>query len=132
MFRGRFFTGFALLVAMFCERWCAGAQTYGLYQSLDGGVTWREAVHPFKANRVNTLYSEADHVWAGTERGLFISRDAGQSWRDLSEMRFGNIKSITSARDVMILGTKAGVWRATKGDDWSQVIELAGQYIRTV
>ena len=109
-----------------------GAPGYGVYVSNDGGASWKEASHPFKANRVNALVAEGERVWAGTDRGLFSSRDGGKTWRDLGQSRLGSIQGIAVAGDVMVLGTKSGVWRAQKGSHWTAPAELAGQKIRAV
>src|SRR5687768_9317005 len=98
MLRSSHFFGLAwFIVAMAADGiWCQGAQTYGLYQSLDGGTSWKEVGHPFKSIRVNALHADGDRVWAGTEKGLFASRDAGKTWRDLGQARLGNVKGIAA------------------------------------
>jgi photosystem II stability/assembly factor-like uncharacterized protein len=133
MSRSRFFSTLALLfLANICESSLAATHTYGVYQSVDGGATWREFSHPFKTLRVNALHAEGARVWAGTDSGLYASRDAGRTWRDLGQSRLGNIQSIAATRDLMILGTKTGLWRAEKGSDWSQAAELKTQIVRAV
>lgn len=121
-----------LLATHLCDCAAATGHTYGIYQSNDGGSTWKEVPHPFKTLRVNALHADGDRVWAGTERGLFASRDSGKTWRDLAQSRIGNIQSITATRDVMILATKSGLWRAQKGGDWSQAVEFNGRIMRAV
>lgn len=131
MSRSRLFSALALLLlANFCESPAAATHTYGVFQSVDGGSTWREVSHPFKTLRVNALHAQGERVWAGTDRGLFSSRDAGKTWRDLAQSRLGNIQSIAATRDVMVLGTKSGLWRAEKGSDWSQVAGLNPEVVR--
>ena len=119
-------------VALWVSEVARGAISYGVFVSADGGVSWREASHPFKANRVNALVAEGERVWAGTDRGLFSSRDAGKTWRDLGQSRLGSIQGIAVAGDVMVVGTRAGVWRAQKGSHWTAPAELAGEKIRAV
>lgn len=131
--RIRLFSALLLLIA--ARLWdCAAAtgHTFGIYHSNDGGSTWKEVSHPFKNLRVNALHADGDRVWAGTERGLFASRDAGKTWRDLAQSRLGNIQSIAATRDVMILATKSGLWRAQKGSDWSEAAEFKGRVMRAV
>jgi hypothetical protein len=121
--------GFFALVATGVSR---GAPGYGVYISTDRGASWKEPAHPFKGNRVNAISAEGVRVWAGTERGLFASRDGGKTWRDLGQSRLGNIQGIAIAGDVMTLGTKTGVWRAQKGNDFSEALELSGQHVRAI
>lgn len=131
MARIRLFSALLLLMAArLCDCAAATGHTFGLYQSNDSGSTWKEVSHPFKNLRVNALHAESDRVWAGTDRGLFASRDAGKTWRDLAQPRLGNIQSIAATRDVMILATKSGLWRAQKGNDWSQAAEFNGRIMR--
>lgn len=131
--RIRLFSALLLMMATrLCDWAAATSHTFGLYQSSDGGSTWKEVSHPFKNLRVNALHADGDRVWAGTERGLFSSRDAGKTWRDLAQSRLGNIQSIAATRDVMILATKRGLWRAQKGGDWSEAAEFKGRIMRAV
>ncbi|HUS34393.1 MAG TPA: hypothetical protein VM680_03475 [Verrucomicrobiae bacterium] len=133
MSRSRLFPVLALfLLANLSSRSAPATHTYSVHQSVDGGATWREFPHPFKSIRVNALHANGDRVWAGTENGLFASRDGGKTWRDLAQSRLGNIQSIAATADVMVLGTKSGIWRAEKGSDWSQSAELKSRIIRAV
>jgi photosystem II stability/assembly factor-like uncharacterized protein len=133
MSRSRLFHVLALLwLANICGQSAPATHTYSIHQSVDGGATWREFRHPFKSLRVNALHAEGDHVWAGTENGLFASRDGGKTWRDVGQSRLGNIQSIAATTEVMVVGTKSGIWRAEKGSDWTQTAELKSQIIRSV
>jgi photosystem II stability/assembly factor-like uncharacterized protein len=57
----------------------------GFFKSEDGGATWREA-EVFKGEAIHSLTqspSNPDLLLAGTNRGIFRSGDAGDSWEQL-------------------------------------------------
>jgi photosystem II stability/assembly factor-like uncharacterized protein len=130
MFKGGVIAAFVLLALFGAGRRCEGAQAYGVYESTDAGTTWRELSHPFRTNRVNALHAVGDRVWAGTEHSLFVSRDTGKSWRDIGQTQLVNVQAIVSAHDVLIVGSKNGVWRKRENGDWSRPSELKDQFIR--
>ena len=64
------------------DRLFAGTAGHGLFASSDDGLTW-QALSALPAARVNTLQlldGEGLAVLAGTESGLYLSGDGGQSW----------------------------------------------------
>ena len=61
------------------------ATAYGLWRSLDGGLTWAEANSGIPTMDRYTQDVEVDatragHVLAATDRGVYVSTDAAASW----------------------------------------------------
>lgn len=59
--------------------------TSGLLVSRDGGKNWRPSGKvPEKLITLSTSAKDVKTLYAGTQQGLFITKDAGQSWNRLS------------------------------------------------
>ncbi|MEW6367897.1 MAG: hypothetical protein AB1714_24975 [Acidobacteriota bacterium] len=61
----------------------AGVEGVGIFRSTDCGDTWQQSNEELANLYVRSLAvhpSDGDIVFAGTERGVFISTDAGVSW----------------------------------------------------
>jgi photosystem II stability/assembly factor-like uncharacterized protein len=57
----------------------------GFFKTTDGGATWREA-EQFKGEAIHSLTQASSNpnvLLAGTNRGIFRSQDAGDSWEQL-------------------------------------------------
>jgi photosystem II stability/assembly factor-like uncharacterized protein len=99
----------------------AGKTEGGLYKTTDGGVRWSRiarkggdcfgaTVHPRKPGWVYLCIAEGDD-----EPGLWLSKDAGQTWKALEGMPFRNAQRVTfdPRDDAMIYVSTFGgsVWR---------------------
>ena len=76
-----------------------GSQKRGIYQSSDGGNNWKNITSTFKGAANNVLHiaiapGSSKIIYAGTGAGLFISKDAGKSWKQLGKGSFEKIESI--------------------------------------
>jgi photosystem II stability/assembly factor-like uncharacterized protein len=109
-------TYFAAVSSEFPE--CAG-----VFRSGDDGATW-EQLPGMREHQVWSLAaSPADPslIAAGTEQGLFITHDRGESWQPLSlseDVRVHPIVSIAfhpSARDTIYVGTPHLAWKTVDG-----------------
>lgn len=69
------------------ERIAAGCRGSGLWESVDGGRTWRDAELPAE-DVFSVAFSPADGaLYSGTEpSALFVRRD-GEDWRELAALR---------------------------------------------
>jgi ligand-binding sensor domain-containing protein len=74
----------------------AGTRDQGLFRSSDGGATWTNSGAGIQTMNVTAIAFDPDDasvVWAGTENGLYISRNGGSVWQ-ISSLRLGQISSI--------------------------------------
>lgn len=64
----------------------AAESVFSLYQSTDHGNSWVQAGRGLPAEaRVNALEVAGTITIAGTDRGIFISRDAGTNWQPTTQ-----------------------------------------------
>ena len=119
----------------------------GLFQTQDGGATWRDISGPMVGRSVHRLVqvrSHLDRLYAGlrdpndsTKGGLFRSDDAGASWRQLGTSQLGDVQSLSvcAARPNVVIvaagppdGAGGSVWERITlwrsedgGDTWKQM-----------
>jgi photosystem II stability/assembly factor-like uncharacterized protein len=86
----------------------------GFYKSRDGGATWKEAAE-FKSEAIHALAQspkDPDILLAGTNRGVFRSLDAGDSWRQIDTSAMPGLVNVESLavdpRDSNVI--YAGTW----------------------
>jgi photosystem II stability/assembly factor-like uncharacterized protein len=99
----------------------AGNTEGGLYKTTDGGTTWTRiarkdadtfgaTVHPRKPDWVYLCIAEGD-----AQPGLWLSKDAGKTWKPLDGMPFRNAQRVTfDPNDDSIIYVStfgASVWR---------------------
>ncbi len=58
----------------------AGSWYHGIARSTDGGATWAFANNGLNSRQVGGIYRANGVIYAGTTRGVMISRDEGQTW----------------------------------------------------
>ena len=110
-----------------------GSEKNGLYQSVDGGASWRCITPGFSGSAKNILSvvvspASPQTVYAGTAAGLFVSRDAGASWSQLGKGVFEKVENLSVCRrhpSTLYLCAhypgqsfywgKAGFWRSDDG-----------------
>ncbi len=65
------------------NRWYGRLES-GVAITEDAGRTWRKSSQGLDIPRVNTLWTprSSDDVYVGTPAGLYVSRDAGETWQD--------------------------------------------------
>jgi photosystem II stability/assembly factor-like uncharacterized protein len=106
----------------------------GLLKSSDGGATWQSA-----GLMRSTVYGlaldpeEPATLYAGTDAGLYMSADAGGSWRSLGaaleDVPVEAVAIDSRARQTMYAGTDRGVFMSTNaGHSWRR---LGGLPLRT-
>jgi photosystem II stability/assembly factor-like uncharacterized protein len=74
----------------------------------DGGKTWNSRALPFELKGTLRLHpADENTVVLASDHGVFISRDAGESWRqaNLSEL---SIDDLASVRDAVVVSTAKG------------------------
>ena len=113
-----------------------GTTSSWLYQSQDGGATWRRLTKLSKKDNLvldNILVDESDSktllvgtwVFDRPDGALFISHDGGSSWESVKDMEGQSIRALAQAPSnskVFIAGTLKGVFRSEDGGlHWSQM-----------
>ncbi len=110
----------------------AGTFGQGVHVSLDRGATWNSAGQALETDIIFALAAhplEAATVYAGTGRGLFVSRDAGANWQAVAALEGQSVRSVflpsqASSAGLVLVGTFGGgvyisedrgqTWRAGK------------------
>ncbi|MFQ5789708.1 MAG: WD40/YVTN/BNR-like repeat-containing protein, partial [Acidobacteriota bacterium] len=102
----------------------------GLYRSRDGGRTFTRLGGPEWGQRtVNDLFWWKASLFAATGEGLFLSHDAGETWKSASaELEGTKVLAISipaAEADLgsdILVGTESGVFKSSDGAlSWRQV-----------
>jgi photosystem II stability/assembly factor-like uncharacterized protein len=111
----------------------AGTRIYGvnatdgqLLVSDDGGRNWAARTPATALLDVAAAPDDPDHIVAAGEEGLFVSRDAGRSWRPLSPRRVGLLA--WTRRDALYLVDGNGRVHVSgdAGRGWRRVGDVGG------
>ena len=95
----------------------------GVYESKDGGESW-QALAGLRGARIESLALSPIHpgtLAAGTSKGVFVSDDAGASWRRISPETDVEMQDITALAfdpadsQVLYAGTPHLPWKTTDG-----------------
>ena len=82
----------------------AAAEQFAVYQSTDRGRSWSRAGQGLPAHsRINAFASLDNMIFAGTNAGVFLSRDAGRTW----------LPTVVSDRIVALATLGASLYAAT-------------------
>jgi photosystem II stability/assembly factor-like uncharacterized protein len=97
---------------------------YGLFRSLDAGTTWEPlgAGAP-RAPTALATGGTAENLYVGTEQGVVISSDQGQSFGTPVGVGSGPVMALAAApnSDMLYAGTPEGLYRsADGGQSWTQ------------
>ncbi len=85
----------------------AGVESSGVYYSLDAGATWAQSTGEINNYTVNVIMPTFSTTLAGSNNGVYITGDDGQSWSPADPFLNGkNIKTLTS------LSKQENVWYA--------------------
>jgi photosystem II stability/assembly factor-like uncharacterized protein len=113
-----------------------GTTTSWIYQSSDGGATWKRLARLGKVDDLvvdNIVVDSSDPktVYAGvwqldqTDGGLYISHDAGATWTSVPDMDGKSIRALTQAPSdpkILVVGAISGVYRSSdSGAHWTQI-----------
>jgi photosystem II stability/assembly factor-like uncharacterized protein len=117
-----------------------GTLTGWIYESRDGGGTWRrlalvgqrdnlalDSMVVDSANPKRVLVGA--WVLGSAEGGLYISNDGGTSWESNADMRGQSIRALSAASSdpkTMVAGTLKGVYRSTDSGEHWQLISPEG------
>jgi photosystem II stability/assembly factor-like uncharacterized protein len=124
-----------------------GSTNSWLYESVDGGASWRRlskldasddlVVDHIVVDAANpaTIYAAA---WKLDQPGggLWVSRDSGRNWSAVEELRGQSIRALAQAPSeskILIAGTLEGVFRsADAGTTWKQISPAGSAEIHEV
>lgn len=98
-------------------------QYAGLFQSVDEGITWKQ-ISDLRQSQVWSLalWAADPHVVAaGTEGGIFLSRDGGENWTHISPRGHSGPQPVVSLAfdsansNILYAGTPHLVWKTIDG-----------------
>jgi photosystem II stability/assembly factor-like uncharacterized protein len=94
----------------------AGTTADGVLHSTDDGKTWTDVNNGLPTNFVNTfaVASKYSAIFAGTDRGLFVSTNAGQLWNPVKSDSNGYAiaaGTLLVADTNIYVSTYSGIWR---------------------
>lgn len=85
----------------------AGTEEDGVYRSADAGLTWLPSNAGLYIPRIASVLIRDKGLWlAGTDAGLFVSRNQASTWSDsLAEEIDAVVTALVANDDVLIMGT---------------------------
>ncbi|MBI3189880.1 MAG: exo-alpha-sialidase, partial [Ignavibacteriales bacterium] len=100
-----------------------GLNGAGLFHSTDKGETWNKLeLTPKNPRRVSQILIFGTNVLVGSDRGIYLSTDLGNSW---SRTLDSNVCSMSMAEDesYILAGVNGrGVWKSTtQGTTWGKI-----------
>jgi len=107
----------------------AGTAAQGLYKSVDGGGTWTASNQGLAALDVRALAVTRDLIVAGTNGGVFYSRDGAATWTSLglTDLDVAAVAVVPGTNGVMVLaGADNGV--STGGSYLFRTQDLSGSW----
>lgn len=122
-----------------------------VYESLNGGQTWRRLSHIGAASELNQNFivdnlivdsSNPERLFAGVWRvdqpdgGLFLSEDAGKSWHSVTGLRGQSVRSLVQSAsnpEILVAGTLQGIFRSIDGGaEWQQISPVGSRELHEV
>jgi photosystem II stability/assembly factor-like uncharacterized protein len=117
-----------------------GTLTGWIYESRDGGGTWRRlALVGGRDNlALDSIVVDSSNpkrilvgawVLGSAEGGIYISNDGGTKWESNADMRGQSIRALSAAPSdpkILVAGTLKGVYRSTDGGDHWRLISPEG------
>ena len=100
----------------------------GLYQTRDNGQTWKHTLKGIAVFSAAYAASDTSIIAAGTRDGVYLSRDAGESWQRISPIANKELQPIMSLgfdprnASVLYAGTPHLPWKTTdSGATWTSI-----------
>jgi photosystem II stability/assembly factor-like uncharacterized protein len=95
----------------------------GVLKSSDSGDSWTPITSGLTANDVYAVVvnpTDSDHLFAGTEMGLFVSQDGGANWgRPAGTLPGRLVSELAFADNVLLAVTDFGLYRSSNyGTSW--------------
>lgn len=102
----------------------AGTNSNGIYLSTDYGSTWTQRNNGLTTLNIKSICFSGVNVYCGTDSGIFISTNNGNSWNSAGMELKGNSNFVmTSNTTTVFTGTSAsGVYSTTNnGANWTSI-----------
>lgn len=98
---------------------------YYVYRSVNSGVSWIPAkVGPPRSKRINALAVDTAMSYAGTDEGIFVSSDDGETWSRVAAGPESRVQSLLATHRAVYAGTNQGVYisrdRGRTWESWSR------------
>jgi photosystem II stability/assembly factor-like uncharacterized protein len=114
-----------LMVPEYPHTWLIGVSSEsreraGVFRSRDSGVTW-EQLPGMRNRQVWSLAASGGLIAAGTEDGLYLTADGGETWNAVSPTGQGPLRPVVSIafdpqnRQVIYAGTPHLAWKTEDG-----------------
>jgi len=96
-----------------------------IYRSTDEGSTWQLLNSDMSVNYIWALAADGNHIFAGTEQGMYVSNDNGQSWEfsfgQNAEIRSiyvkdGNVYAVTWGNGIYVSENNGDTWTSLNDD----------------
>lgn len=99
-----------------------GTNQHGIYISTDNGASWHAGNNGLTNLNVRCLYMQGSSILAGTNDGIFISRNSGKSWKQFFAGK--QINGITALNGKIYAGINKGVLLSVdNGDKWRSIYD---------
>jgi photosystem II stability/assembly factor-like uncharacterized protein len=113
-----------------------GTTNSWIYQSNDGGATWKRLAHLGTVDDLivdNMTVDSADSktIYAGVWQldrpggGVYVSHDSGVTWTSMKDMEGQSVRALSQAPSdskILVVGAISGVYRSTDGGEhWAQI-----------
>ncbi|MES2568497.1 MAG: hypothetical protein V4710_00405 [Verrucomicrobiota bacterium] len=111
----------------------AAAENYAVFKSTDRGRSWiRSDIGMHAGSRINAFGSLDGTLFAGTDSGIFISRDEARSWRPATGMASGRILSFATLERKVFAGTDGSgmLVSADEGKSWAPTAASPSKKLR--
>ncbi|MEO8779194.1 MAG: hypothetical protein ABI389_11065 [Rhodanobacter sp.] len=101
-----------------------------IYRTTDGGANWQRIDHGIPRDSfVNVVRADPQHkglLYAGTERGMYVSFDDGAQWQSLQQnLPMTSVRDIAIHGDDLVLATHGrGFWIMDDGSALRQVADV--------
>lgn len=115
--------------------WGASTDVHVVFRSADGGVSWRRSDQGLPHDSRINAFGESGESWlAGTDSGIFVSRDGAASWQgSQAGARYRITAFATAGRSVFAGTDRAGLLQSNdSGWTWSAVTRFSGRQVRSL
>jgi photosystem II stability/assembly factor-like uncharacterized protein len=124
-----------------------GTTASWVYQSTDGGATWKRLarlgkVDDLVVDNIVIDSSDAKTIYAGvwqldhTDGGIYVSHDGGVTWTSTADMDGKSVRALTQAPSnpkILVAGAISGVYRSEdSGVHWTQISPVGSGEIHKV